>query len=158
MGKNTTMVKIENLTGEIISSIKYLHRYDEDVYNQGNLDLLGIGNTSQIGVATYWTGFLRTGYDYWWIQFTRDGEIYTCKANFYCYLTSDDAESKADVILQIRKDEMEVCPPKSSHCKVRIYKSYELQNMITQNHADSGKSDNLNAEDSAKKCGGTCAV
>lgn len=152
---NTIIVKVENETGETITNIKYRHRYDEDVYNDGNLTALSNGALQEIGTATYWTGFLRTGVDYWWIQFEKGGEIYTCKANFYCYLTSEDAESKGAVKLRLKEDSMEVVPPKSSSCSVKLYKSAELLSLITQDHAQSGVAEGPQPEDASKKC---CAI
>jgi hypothetical protein len=135
MGKNTAVVKVENQTGEPITEIQYSHRYDEDVYNVGNLPVLGKGENGSIGIAIYWTGFLRTGKDYWWIQFNRGGALYTCKANFYCFLTSDDATDGGPVKLILKSHEMTVTPPKSDKATVSLYKSDALSSALTEGYA-----------------------
>jgi hypothetical protein len=152
MGKNTITVKVKNNTGETITAIQYRHRYDEDVYNDGDLSVLDKGATSPIGSATYWTDFLRTGKDYWWIQFNKGGTLYTCKANFYCYLTSGDADNGGSVILELSSDKMKVIPPVSSSCSVRLYTSDELQKLITEEHVKSGVAEKNLPEDPSKKC------
>lgn len=151
MGKNNASVYIKNNTGQPITNIQYMHRYDSDVYNPGHLEALDSNASGFVGIATYWTGFLRTGYDYWWIEFQRDGKAYTCKANFYCYLTSDDADSGKPVTLILNTDSMEVAPPVSSHCSVRLYEPSQLHALITEEHETSGIAANNQPEDSSKK-------
>ncbi|MGR6106264.1 MAG: hypothetical protein ACU4EQ_12865 [Candidatus Nitrosoglobus sp.] len=97
-----------------------------------------------------------TEYDYWWIEFQRDGETYTCKANFCCYLTSDDADSGKAVTLILSKDSMEVLPPVSSKCMVKLYKPSQLLALITEEHEKSGiarQEKNQNPDLSKKCCG-----
>jgi hypothetical protein len=130
MAKHEVPVSVTNNTGSVITEVQYMHRYDSDVYNTGNLPVLADNATQVIGIATFWTGFLRTGYDYWWIQFVRDGKKYTCKANFYCYLTSDDKSAT----LKLTKDTMTVVPSSSSSCEVRIYQSDQLEALLTQEY------------------------
>ncbi|EPF1537760.1 hypothetical protein ACSQRU_002328 [Vibrio vulnificus] len=151
MGKNTAIVKVLNTTGSKIEDIHFSHRYDEDSYDHGSLDKLEYPEEATIGKAVYWTGFGRTGTDYWWIEFKRDGQIYTCKANFSCKLTASDAESVEPVILELKKDEMIVCPPESGNCSVRLYESAQLLQMITESHEKSGLSDAGEEQDESKK-------
>ena len=152
MGKNIIAVSVKNETGSVISDIQYRHRYDEDVYNSGHLDVLSENKKKSIGEATFWTGFLRTGLDYWWIQFKLKGKLYTCKANFYCYLTSDDAEHLSKgVELVLTSSKMKVIPPVSSSCKVRLYESDELMQLITDEHTKSGIAEEKQPEDLRKK-------
>lgn len=135
MTQHTVAVYVENDTGEIISDLHYLHRYDSDIYEPGTLPILEAGKLNIIGKATYWTGFGRTGYDYWWIQFLRGGVRYACKANFYCYLTSDDADGR--VVLKILKDQMQVIPLKSSSCTVSLYPESALLSLIAEERSRS---------------------
>lgn len=151
MGKNTTSVYIENNTGQPITNIKYSHRYDSDVFNSGEAGAIESNQSYLIGVATYWTGFGRTGYDYWWVEFNRDDKTYTCKANFYCYLTSDDADSGKPVTLILNTDSMEVVPPVSSNCTVRLYEPSQLYALITEEHEASGLAESNQPEETSKK-------
>ncbi|EGR0108318.1 hypothetical protein M2G69_07090 [Vibrio vulnificus] len=151
MGKNIATVKVLNKTGFHIEDIHFSHRYDEDSYDHGKLDNLENRAEATIGKAVYWTGFLRTGYDYWWIEFKRCGKIYTCKANFYCYLTASDAKDGGPVVLELHEDKMIVVPPKSSSCSVSLYESAQLLQMITESHEKSGLSDAGEEQDENKK-------
>lgn len=72
--------------------------------------------------ADFWTGFFRVGYDYWYVQFKIGGDTYNCKSNFYCYLTSADADVSGAVEAKITKSEMKITPPVSSSCKVSLHK------------------------------------
>lgn len=136
MGKNTILVKVKNLTGKVISDITFLHRYDSDVYNNGHLDTLGVNDIDNIGQADFWTGLFRHGVDYWWIKFKIDGVYKTCKANFYCYLTSEDADyikkhPNGYVLLKLEENKMTVIPPKSSSASVSLYKESLLFEKLT---------------------------
>lgn len=130
MTQHKVPVYVQNNTGEVLSNVHYLHRYDSDIYERGSLDILDHDQSNIIGSATYWTGFGRSGYDYWWIEFTRAGTKYTCKANFYCYLTSDDAAGKVTLILST--DTMQVVPYSSSSCKVSLYEESALFALIAK--------------------------
>jgi hypothetical protein len=37
MGKHNASVYVKNNTGEPITNIQYMHRYDSDVYNRGQM-------------------------------------------------------------------------------------------------------------------------
>ena len=86
MTKHYSNVNLVNKTNKTISEIKFLHRYDSDVYNYGDKDILEKEKPYLICVAEYWTGFLRVGVDYWWIQFKLENKTYTCKAKFLLYV------------------------------------------------------------------------
>ncbi len=58
MAKHQKMVHIRNNAGTVITEIKFLHRYDSDIYEHGERPLLDTGAEDSIGTATYWTGFL----------------------------------------------------------------------------------------------------
>jgi len=141
MGQHTAVVKLENKTGRTITDINFLHRYDEDVYNTGSLGSLDNYGQTKIGEATFWIGFLRTGKDYWWIQYRLDGQLWTCKANFYCTLTSADAENGGDVVLVLEDSKMKVILPISSGCEVMIYESDALHDIVTQAHKNNTTTD-----------------
>ena len=134
MGQNTANVVIYNDTGDTIANVDYLHRYDSDHYDPYHLDSIPNQAQVSVGTATYWTGFGRTGYDYWWIRFYIGSVAYTCKANFYCYLTEDDANKT--VTLTIKKDEMIVHPAESSSCSVSIYTQSNLHALLLDEYAE----------------------
>jgi len=152
MGKNHAEVKLTNQTGEPITNVSYMHRYDHDVKNLGSLTVLEAGATAKIGIATYWTGFGRTGLDFWWIQFERGDSVYTCKDDFYCYLTAGDAKNGGPVILMVTSSNMNVAPPVSSACSVKLHSLPVLLDLITEEHVRSGIVDEDQPEDPSKKC------
>lgn len=121
-------VYVENHTGEDLTDVHYAHRYDNDVHEVSMLSILESEKLNIIGKATFWTGFLCTGYDYWWVKFTRNNEIYTCKGNFYCYLTKDDADGR--VVLKLYKDKMEVHPYASGSCTVSLQEESALHRQL----------------------------
>ncbi|RZP55429.1 hypothetical protein D8T48_16195 [Vibrio vulnificus] len=55
------------------------------------------------------------------------------------------------MILELKKDEMIVCPPESGNCSVRLYESAQLLQMITESHEKSGLSDAGEEQDESKK-------
>lgn len=113
---------VKNDFGEKIFNVTLNHRYDSDHYDNESWDSLDNGETSSDFSVGYWTGFGRTGKDYWFIQFEAGGRIWTCKDNFYCYLTADD-KNKA-VTCRVYKDgsdgKMEIICPRSSNCTASL--------------------------------------
>jgi glycerophosphoryl diester phosphodiesterase len=117
------MATVKNDWGSRISNVTLNHRYDNDHYDVGSWSSLAQGETARPTFKVgYWTGFGRTGYDYWLPQFEADGKIWTCKENFYCFLT--DADKNKTVVCRVYKDgdkgKMEVQCPGSSHCTVTL--------------------------------------
>lgn len=115
-----TRVQVENCCGQPITNVKLCHRYDHDHYDSPlQVDLLAHGEKSKKFVSVgFMTGFLRTGKDYWYVVFECNGYNYSCKDNFYCFLTKDDRDG--DVVCQLFKDRMVVRPPRSSSAKVSL--------------------------------------
>jgi hypothetical protein len=113
-------VELKNDWGSEITDVTLNHRYDTDHYDNHTWGKIETGGKEGGMQAGFWTGFLRTGKDYWNVQFRADGHNWTCKDNFYCFLTSDDADSGQPVVLTISKDNLNVAPPKSSHCDVTL--------------------------------------
>ena len=62
---------VVNDWGGQITNVYLDHRYDEDHFDKGHWNFIDNGRqgepTFDVG---YWTGFLRTGKDYWVIRFT----------------------------------------------------------------------------------------
>jgi hypothetical protein len=117
-----TPVKVTNNTGSEMTSLFVQHRYDTDHYDEKTWSYVADGSVVDGLTAGYWTGPLRTGKDYWYVEFQLDGSTYSCKDNFYCFLTKDDADSHNPVMLTISEGDMTVNPPKSSGCEVKINK------------------------------------
>jgi hypothetical protein len=120
MGPNShAQVQVKNCFGKPITNIKLSHRYDHDHYDSPlKVDILAHGKSSDFAQVGFWTGFLRTGKDYWHVVFDCNGREYSCKDNFYCFLTKDDKNGK--VICELHKDKMVVRPPKSSNATVSL--------------------------------------
>jgi hypothetical protein len=113
---------VKNDWGSVISNVELHHRYDTKHFDDKSWASLSDreqGDTFNVG---YWTGFGRTGYDYWLIKFEADGKIWTCKDNFYCFLTDDDIGGT--VICRVYKKgdagKMDVICPESSNATVSL--------------------------------------
>lgn len=138
---NSKPVYIKNCTGKTITEIYFSHRYEEDVYDVGSIRSLAPNAEEAIGVARFWTGFMRMGKDYWWIRYNVDDKVYTCKADFYCTLTAEDAEADRPVYLEVDEDVMRVVCPMSNGCKVNLYETYSLEEMLNDTYTKSGLAD-----------------
>lgn len=115
-------VQVQNDWGQEITQVELNHRYDNTHYDEGHWDKIGNGESSSAFEVGFWTGFGRTGRDYWLIAFEANGILWTCKDNFYCFLTADDVNG--NVICRLYQDaeggKMEIIPPVSSSCVVRL--------------------------------------
>ena len=113
---------VKNDWGSEISNVELHHRYDNDHKDDGSWDSIENGQTGETFDVGYWTGFLRTGYDYWLVKFEADGKSWTCKDNFYCFLTGDD--QGGTIVCRVYKDggegKMEVKCPQSSSATVGL--------------------------------------
>jgi hypothetical protein len=113
---------VKNDWGSTISIVKLNHRYDNDHYDAKSWPSIDNGKSGDTFDVGFWTGFGRTGKDYWLISFEVDGKIWTCKDNFYCFLTSDD--KNGSVTCRVYKDgdegKMQVICPKSGNCTVSL--------------------------------------
>ena len=113
---------VRNEWGSTIRNVRLHHRYEhahEEEKSWASLEDAEEGDAFDVG---YWTGFLSTGYDYWFISFEADGKLWTCKDNFYCFLTGDDAGQT--VVCRVYREggagKMEVACPKSSKATVGL--------------------------------------
>ena len=127
-------VAVKNDFGTMIFNVKVNHRYDFDHIDLQSWDYIEKGTSSTLFDVGYWTGPLRTGKDYWWIQFEAYGKIWNCKGDFYCFLTGDDAkgdDAKKVVYLRIYRDgnnaKMEVQCPGSANCTVPLIRNENTQ-------------------------------
>lgn len=113
---------VKNNWGSDIKVVSFQHRYDRDHYDSRQWDIIPNGTKTEPVKVGYWTGFGRTGYDYWFISFVADGKVWFCKENFYCFLTKKDANQT--VVLTVYRDgnqgKMKVDCPKSSDCTVAL--------------------------------------
>jgi hypothetical protein len=106
-------VAVKNDWGGKITNIQLNHRYSNDHFDSHHWKYLDADTISSLYNVGFWTGFGRTGKDYWMIKFEADGKIRTCKDNFYCFLTSDDKDKKTTcrVYKDGEKSKMEIiCP------------------------------------------------
>jgi hypothetical protein len=113
---------VKNDWGSDIANVELHHRYDHDHYDDKAWASLTPGESGEPFAVGYWTGFGRTGYDYWLVRFEADGQRWTCKGNFYCFLTDEDAGGT--VYCRVYKDgdagKMEVVCPVSSSATVSL--------------------------------------
>ena len=111
-------VYVVNNTGGTLDEITFSHRYDGEYNVSKSFTAWRNGSKDFAFDAHYNTGFLTTGYDYWWVSFKANGRVFACKNNFYCYLTADD--DKRDVVLTVTMNNLHVGCPVSSSCDVAI--------------------------------------
>ncbi|MDJ1135128.1 hypothetical protein [Streptomyces iconiensis] len=113
-------VQVVNRWGGTLYEVAVGHRYDEDHYDNHSFGTMENGQNKGGMSAGYWTGFGRTGKDYWHVSFRSDDGRWSCKENFYCFLTSDDVNHT--VTLTITRGNLNVKPPSSSPCDVSLWR------------------------------------
>ena len=111
-------VEVVNNTGVDITAVTLKHRYDADHYDEKTWPQIQSGATAGGLMVGFWTGFGRTGRDYWQILFSWSDAAYTCKDDFYCFLTKDDVGGL--VRIEVTLSDMKVVPPTSSSCTVSL--------------------------------------
>jgi hypothetical protein len=132
MGTPNTWARatVKNDWGSEISIINLKHRYDNDHYDEHSWPSIDQGASGESFKVGYWTGFGRTGKDYWLITFEADGKLWSCKDNFYCFLTSDD--ENMEVVCRVYQEngngKMEVMCPGSSNCTVSLQSAVSKPN------------------------------
>lgn len=116
---------VKNDWGSEIFHVELNHRYHHDHYDVKTWESISNGSNGDHFDVCFSTGFGRAGKDYWLISFEAEGKIWTCKDDFYCFLTKDDKGST--VTCRVYKDDdkgkMEVICPKSRSCKVSLTSS-----------------------------------
>jgi hypothetical protein len=117
-------VVVNNWDKNGVTQVTLRHRYRNDPSQQQarTWSTLDFGGISQPPLdIIYYTGAF-TGFDYWWIQFTdSSGQVWTCKDNFYCYLTADDDRTTVAFTLNGAAEEM-IITMNSGGCEVSVYK------------------------------------
>jgi hypothetical protein len=118
-------VVVNNWDRNGLRGVTFRHRYRNDPDNEQKRtwDNLPYGVISSPALdVIYYTGAF-TGFDYWWVEFTdSNGQRWTCKDNFYCYLTSDDDGTTVTFSLNGSSERMEITM-NSGGCYVTVYKS-----------------------------------
>lgn len=119
---NTGYAYIENSWGLDIAFVTIRHRRSNDVTKEDisyYQDLKNGSKTENPLVFTYETGAF-SAFDYWWINFiTVNGDMYNCKDNFYCSVSSND-DGKVQINLDGSKKEMTVSFSVSGGCYVAL--------------------------------------
>jgi hypothetical protein len=117
-------VVVNNWDRNGISNVTLRHRYRNSPNDEQKRTWtsLGFGAISSPPLdVIYYTGF-GTGFDYWWIEFTDSaGQAWTCKGNFYCYLTASDDGTTVTFTLNGASEEMNIVM-NSGSCYVTVYK------------------------------------
>ncbi len=113
--------RIVNKWGVDLSQVTLRHRRHNDPKKEdkGTWDLISEGGDSPDIDIEYETGFAADG-DYWWIQFTAAGRVYTVKDNKYCDLRTDDQGSVVDLTV-CGGDEVLRIIMRSGVCTTDIY-------------------------------------
>lgn len=111
-------VEVANLIELDITSVHLSHRYDNDHHDERTWPTIAAGGVSDTLNVGFWTGFGRTGKDYWHISFTCGGATYSCKDNFYCFLTRHDVGHRVRV--EVALDCMRIRCPASSSAEVSL--------------------------------------
>lgn len=128
-------VILKNEWGCDITDVTLSHRYDTDWYDTKDWPIIPSGGTGTGLRAGYWTGTFRTGKDYWHITFKAvNSGVWSCKDNFYCFLTKSDKDDTVTITVKPKK--MHVEPPKSSSCDVG------LSQVGAEEDADEGECEN----------------
>ncbi|MBS0639509.1 MAG: hypothetical protein JSS43_06530 [Proteobacteria bacterium] len=108
--------------GSSITNVRLYHRYDTDHFDENAWPILHPNEAGAPFRVGYWTGLLRTGLDYWKIEFVAGGHAFTCKDDFYCFLKAKDRDQL--VTCRVYRDglhpKMDVVCPASSHCSVSL--------------------------------------
>lgn len=89
---HTGYVYLQNDWGVDLFSATIRHRRSNDPNKQEEMSFNNVTAGSKVGPMpiTYTTG-AGSPFDYWWIKFQlANGATYTCKNNFYCYISSSD--------------------------------------------------------------------
>ncbi|MEV8635057.1 phosphatidylinositol-specific phospholipase C domain-containing protein [Streptosporangium sp. NPDC051023] len=67
---NTAYAVVKNNTGITLKSLTLHHQYSSDGPSSTTWSLVGPGATTTPMTVYYNTGFIRTGQDYWWVEYT----------------------------------------------------------------------------------------
>lgn len=114
--------RVLNQWGSTIRNVKLNHRYDNDHFDAQNWAEIAPSAHSSAFSVGFWTGFGRTGSDFWFISFEAEGRHWFCKDSFDCALRRGDRDGM--VTCRIYKDgdrgKMEVICPDSGNCTVRL--------------------------------------
>jgi hypothetical protein len=114
-------VYLQNDWGADLFSVTIRHRRGNDADKQEQQSFNNVPAGAKVGPMeiTYTTG-AGSPFDYWWIKFQlSNGATYSCKSNFYCYISSSD-----DGVVLLRIDgadkDMYVSFSSSSGCYVGL--------------------------------------
>ncbi|WP_250942875.1 hypothetical protein [Allorhizobium sonneratiae] len=114
-------VYLQNDWGAELYSATIRHRRSNDPNKQEEMTFNNVPAGAKVGPMpiTYTTG-AGSPFDYWWIKFVlSNGTVYSCKGNFYCYISSSD---DGNVLLRIdgSDKDMYVSFSSSSGCYVSL--------------------------------------
>ncbi|NBD11453.1 hypothetical protein [Corallococcus silvisoli] len=122
--QQTANCVVVNQWGATLTNVTLRHRYSNNPNYQQQTTWGSIAQNATSSPplqVIYWTGAV--GHDYWWIQFEDDaGKIWTCKQNFYCTLSTADANTTVYFFVNGASEEMRV-QATSTSCDVSLYES-----------------------------------
>lgn len=114
-------VRFRNQWGQALASATIRHRYANDPGRTEertwkNVPANGESPSDERLEVTYRTGF-GTDYDYWWASIElNNGDVYSSKESFYCYLTSSDEGGEVWAVVDGQTKSLRINPPSSSSC------------------------------------------
>ena len=114
--------RVVNHWGKEITNVKLTHKSGTNL-DAGQWDSIPIderGPTMRIVFQT--GGIIPPPHDYWHIEFRVEPDKFHCKTNFYCNLTSDDADKIIDCIVKVGVQTLTVSTYSSS-CEVSLSKN-----------------------------------
>ncbi len=88
---NSALARIQNDSGVSLKSVTLHHQYSDDPDQGMNWHDVAPGATTSTMTVGYNTGFIRTGQDYWWVQYTLpDGSTWVSPGKLMETLHGDD--------------------------------------------------------------------
>jgi len=114
--------RITNRWGTRLTKATLRHRRsnDEQKEDKKTWDLIEKDEDSELIDITFETG-LPLKSDYWWVEFTANGETWTCKEKFSCWIQAGDQGTIIDCILKSHDKELLVSMT-TGDCKTKIFK------------------------------------
>lgn len=114
-------VYLVNDWGVDLAQVTIRHRRSNDGSKQEQYTFHNVEPDSTVGpVPVQYTVGSGSPFDYWWVKFTtQNGATFTCKANFYCSIGSED-DGKVYLRLDGSTKQLYVKFNKSSGCNVDL--------------------------------------
>jgi hypothetical protein len=120
---HTGYVMVTNKFGESLNSVYVRHRRSNDPDKQEDCTFSNVdaGKETTKFPITYETG-VGSDFDYWYVKIITNGnDIYECKSDFYCSISSGD-DGNVKITINTGPNQLLVEFSESSGCKVDLTK------------------------------------